>query len=76
MPLKKIGRISFLLLLAWTGHPARAQMTQVGASPPIVNITADDPRLQFLGQFDQGWDGSATAVSRQLSFTACERRFG
>ena len=51
---KKIGRISFLLLLAWTGHPARAQKTQVGASPPIVNITADDPRLQFLGQFDQG----------------------
>jgi lysophospholipase L1-like esterase len=52
MSLRQIICIYFLVLFAWASYPARGQITNASPSP-TVNITADDPRLQLLGQIDQ-----------------------
>ncbi len=40
-------------MFACASYPAHAQITEAAAPPQTVNVTADDPRLQLLGQIDQ-----------------------
>lgn len=53
MDTKRIGFIYFLVLFTLAGYPAHAQITEAPAPPQAVDITADDTRLQLLGQIDQ-----------------------
>ncbi len=54
MATRRISCIYFLVLFAWASFPVRAQITHAAALPPTVNIPMDDPRIQLLGQIDQG----------------------
>jgi lysophospholipase L1-like esterase len=54
MASRHISCIYFLVLFVWAIYLARAQITNAAAPPPTVNIIADDPRLQLLGQIDLG----------------------
>jgi alpha-N-arabinofuranosidase len=45
MALRKINCLYFLVLLAWADLPARAQITEVAAPPPTVNITVDTAQV-------------------------------
>src|SRR5208283_3059159 len=54
MSSRQFSCINFLVLFACASYPAHAQITEATAPLPTVNITVDDPRLQLLGQIDQG----------------------